>query len=102
MDTIVIIAIFIILLIVALVFKRASNVIVFFGLIDIFLRILDYIGKHTSDNINNFINKIFPDSIPAIINSYSTELLESILMWIYVGLMILFLYYVFRMLIHRL
>ncbi len=97
-----IVIIFIILLIVALVFKRVSNVIIFFGLIDIFLRILDYIGKHTSSDINNFINKIFPDSIPAIINNYSTGVLEDILMWVYVGLMILFLYYVFRMLLHRL
>ena len=97
-----IVIIFVILLIVALVFKRVSNVIIFFGLIDIFLRILDYIGKHTSSDINNFINKIFPDSIPAIINKYSTGVLEDILMWVYVGLMILFLYYVFRMLLHRL
>ena len=97
-----IVIIFIILLIVALVFKRVSNVIIFFGLIDIFLRIIDYIGKHTSSDINNFINKIFPDSIPAIINKYSTGVLEDVLMWVYVGLMILFLYYVFRMLLHRL
>ena len=97
-----IVIIFIVLLIVALVFKRVSNVIIFFGLIDIFLRIIDYIGKHTSSDINNFINKIFPDSIPAIINKYSTGVLEDVLMWVYVGLMILFLYYVFRMLLHRL
>ena len=97
-----IVIIFIVLLIVALVFKRVSNVIIFFGLIDIFLRIIDYIGKHTSSDINNFINKIFHDSIPAIIKKYSTGVLEDVLMWVYVGLMILFLYYVFRMLLHRL
>ncbi len=97
-----IVIIFIILLIVALVFKRVSNVIIFFGLIDIFLRILDFIGKNTSSEINNFINKIFPDSIPAIINNYSTGVLEDILMWTYVVLMTLFLYFVFRMLLHRL
>ena len=96
-----IVIIFIILLIVALVFKKASNVFIFFGLIDIFLRIVDYIGKNTISEINNFINKIFPDSIPAIITNHSTGLLESILMWGYVLLMILFMYYVFRMLLHR-
>lgn len=97
-----IVIIFIILLIVALVFKKASNVFIFFGLIDIFLRILDYIGKNTISEINNFINKIFPDSIPSIIRSYSSGTLESILMWGYILLMILFVYYVFRMLLHRL
>ena len=97
-----ILIIFIVLLIVALVFKRTSNVIIFFGLIDVFLRILDYIGKNTIDDVNNIINKIFPDSIPAIIRAYSSGTLEIILMWVYVLLMILFVYYVFRMLLHRL
>ena len=97
-----IVVIFVILLIVALVFKRVSNVIIFFGLIDIFLRILDFIGKNTTKEINEFINKIFPDSIPAVIRGYSQGTLETVLIWIYVFLMILFLYYVFRMLLHRL
>ena len=97
-----IVVIFIILLIVALVFKRLDNVIIFFGLIDVFLRILDYIGKNTIEEVNNIINKIFPDSIPAIISGYSQGILEQILMWGYVLLMILFVYYVFRMLLHRL
>ena len=97
-----IVIIFIILLIVALVFKKASNVIIFFGLIDIFLRILNYIGNNTIKEINDFINKIFPNSIPDIIGNYSSGVLESILMWGYILLMILFLYYVFRMLLHRL
>ena len=97
-----IVIIFIILIIVALIFKKTSNVIIFFGLIDVFLRILDYIGKNTIESVNNIINKIFPDSIPAIIKSYSSGLLESILMWGYILLMILFVYYVFRMLLKRL
>ena len=97
-----IVIIFIILLIVALVFKKASNVFIFFGLIDVFLRILDYIGNNTISEINNFINKIFPASIPSIISHYSEGILESILMWGYILLMILFVYYVFRMLLHRL
>lgn len=97
-----IVIIFIILLIVALVFKRLSNVIIFFGLIDIFLRIADYIANNTISEIKDFINKLLPDSIPAIISNYADGTLESILMWGYVLIMILFVYYVFRMLLHRL
>ena len=97
-----IVVIFIILLIVALIFKRLDNVIIFFGLIDVFLRIFDYIGKNTIKEINDVINKIFPDSIPAIISNYSSGTLESILVWCYVLLMLLFAFYVLRMLIHRL
>ncbi len=96
-----IVIIFIILLIAALLFKKFSNVIIAFGLIDIFLRILDYIGKHTIEELNSIINKLFPDSIPAIITGYSEGTLEAILMWGYVFLMILFFFYVTKMLFHR-
>ena len=102
MDIISIVVIFIILLIVALSLKKVSNVIIVFGLIDIFLRIINYIGEHTIKEINNVINKIFPDSIPAIINANSSGILCDILMWGYILLMILFLYYVLRILLKRL
>ncbi len=97
-----IIVIFIILLIVALWLKKPSNVIIAFGLIDIFLRILDYIGEHTIKEVNDVINKILPDSIPAIISSNSSGVLCDILIWGYVLLMTLFMYYVFKMLLKRL
>ena len=97
-----IVIIFIILLIVALVFKRLDNTIIFFGLIDIFLRILNFIGNNTIKELNTFINKYFPESIPAIIRGYSSGTLELVLIWAYVILMCLFLCYVFRMLLHRL
>lgn len=97
-----IVILFIILLIVALVFKRLDNVIIFFGLIDIFLRIVDFIGNNTIRELNNFINKYLPSSIEAIIRGYSSGTLELVLIWGYVILMTLFLYYVFRMLLHRL
>ena len=97
-----IVVIFIILLIIALWLKKPSNVIIAFGLIDITLRILDYIGEHTIKEINDIINKIFPDSIPAIINANSSGILCDILMWGYILLMVLFVYYVFRALLKRL
>ena len=97
-----IVIIFVILLIVALVFKRLDNTIIFFGLIDIFLRIIDFICNNTVKELNNFINRYLPSSIPAIIRGYSSGTLEIVLIWVYIGLMILFLYYVFRMLLHRL
>ena len=96
-----IVIIFVILLVVALVFKRLDNTIIFFGIIDIFLRIVDFIGENTIRELNNFINRYLPSSIPAIIRSYSSGTLEMVLIWGYVILMALFLYYVFRMLLHR-
>lgn len=96
-----ILILFVILLVVALVFKRLDNTIIFFGLIDVFLRIVDFIGNNTISELNTFINKYFPSSIEAVIKVHTTGTLEVILVWGYVILMAMFLFYVFRMLIHR-
>lgn len=96
-----IIIIFIILLIVALVFKRFDNTIIFFGLLDIFFRIANYIGNHTIKELGNFVNKYLPNSIPSVISKYSSGIIETILVWGYIVLMIMFLYYVFKMLLRR-
>ena len=73
MNTIVIVIIGIILLIIAIKSRKADNVIIAFGLIDIFLRILDYIGTHTIKEVNDLINKLLPDSIPAIISNNTSK-----------------------------
>ena len=102
MDVVSIIVIFVILLIVALMLKKPSNVIIAFGLIDISLRLLNYIGEHTIKEVNDIINKLFPNSIPSIIDNNASGVLFDILMWGYILLMILFVYYVLKMLIKRL
>ena len=89
------------LIIIALIFKRIDNTIIAFGLIDVFLRIVFFIGNHTTSGIKAFTNKYFPASIEAILRGHSTGALETILVWIYVILMIMFWYFVLRMLIRR-
>ena len=95
------IVIAIIVLVVAIFSSKKSNTFIAFGLIDVFLRIVDYIGEHTIDEVNSIINKIFPSSIPAIIKNFSTGILEDILMWLYVLIMALFFYHVLRILLKR-
>jgi len=97
-----IVIIFVILIVAALVFKRVDNTIIAFGLIDVFLRIVDFIGNNTTTAINSFINRYLPASIEAVIRGHSTGSLETILIWLYVLLMMLFWFYVLKMLIHRL
>ena len=101
MNIVSVIVIFVILFIVALTTKPKSNVFLAFGLIDIFLRIINYIGDHTISEVNNIINKLFPDSIPAIINHYTSGTLADILMWGYILMMIIFFYHVFRLFLKR-
>ena len=96
-----IIIVLILLIVTALVFKRLDNTIIAFGLIDVFLRIVNFIGNHTTSGIKTFTNKYFPNSIEAIIRGHSTGSLETILVWLYVILMAMFWYFVLRMLIRR-
>ncbi len=89
------------LIVIALIFKRMDNTIIAFGLIDVFLRIVFFIGNHTTSGIKAFTNKYFPASIEAIIRSHTTGSFETVLVWIYVILMMMFWYFVLRMLIRR-
>ena len=95
--------ILIVIIILGVIFssRKKSNVFIAFGLIDIFLRIMRYLGDHTIKEVHDLVDKLFPSSIPAIIDNYSTGVLEDILMWIYVFLMCLFFYHVLRLLIKR-
>lgn len=102
MNIVSIIVIACIILAVAIFSNKKSNVFIVFGLIDVFLRIMNYIGNHTIDAVNSIINKIFPNSIGAIITNYSSGVLQDILMWVYVFLMGLFFYHVLRVLLKRL
>lgn len=98
MDIIILV---LIVVLIAVIFKKPDNTIIFIGLIDIFLRIVDFIGNNTTKEINNIINKYLPSSIPGIISKYSSGTIETVLIWGFVILMSIFLYYVFRMLLRR-
>ena len=94
--------IFIILLIIVIFFfKRLSNTVFFVAIFDILLRILTFIRDNTFKEIKDFIGKYFPENIPSIIGKYAKGDLYTILVWVYVILMIIFLYYVIRIFIKR-
>lgn len=101
MNIVSVIVIFVLLLIVALTSKKHSNIFLAFGLIDIFLRIVDYIGAHTIKEIDNVVNQIFPNSIASIITHYTNGTISDILMWGYVLLMIIFFFQVFKLFTKR-
>ena len=89
MNIVSVIVIFVILFIVALTSRKHSNIFLAFGLIDIFLRLINYIGNHTIKEIADIVNKIFPNSIAAIITHYTSGTLATILMWGYIILMVI-------------
>ena len=91
----------ILLLVVIFFFKRVSNTVFFVAIVDISLRILTFIKNNTFKEIKTFIAKYFPENIPSIIAKYAKGALYTVLVWIYVILMAMFLYYVIKIFIKR-
>ena len=83
-------------------FRRFSKLVYAFGIIDIFLRLLDFIANNIGIKpFARWVNKYFPNSIPAIIGKYSSGVIYTILLWIYIVLMVFFLGYTIRTFIRK-
>lgn len=83
--------------IVVLIFKKFSTFIYFIAIIDIFLRILTFIKLQLSNfPIYGFLNKYIPASIPGILNAYSSGILNTVLIWLYVIGMMIFEFYIIK------
>lgn len=96
------IIIVILLLIAIICFRRFSSFIYSFAIIDIFLRILNFIQNNVSiPEIKNIIGKYCPNSIEAVIRGYSSGIIENILMWAYTILYMIFLSYVVKTFIRK-
>lgn len=89
----------VLLLIVVFFFKSFDSFVYFMALVDIFLRILSFItvefGTYIPE-VANWIKTYIPSSIKAIIDSYSTDIFNTILTIGYVVIFILFEYYVIK------
>lgn len=83
--------------IVVFIFKKFSSFIYFLAIIDILLRILTFIKLQIpSQEVYALLNKYVPTSIPGILNAYSTGILNTILVWLYVIAMIIFESYIIK------
>ena len=84
-------AIVLILLIVVVVFfRKFSSFVYAFAIIDIFLRIMTFIKNNTVPELKSLIGKYLPESIAAIIGRYSSGLVYTLLMWLYVIIFAIF------------
>lgn len=78
-------------------FRKFSNVIYIICIIDIFLRILSKIESMLNiAKFSNFVNKYFSSSIESIINIHSNGIINTILIWLYIGIYMVFLFYIVR------
>ena len=91
--------IIIILLIVLTIvfFRRFSNVVYVICIIDIFLRILNRLDLLLGvSEFSNLVNKYFHNSMLHIIDSYSSGIINTILVWLLLGIYVVFLFYVIQ------
>ncbi len=87
----------ILIIIVVLVLKDVKWVTYLIGIVEIFLRLIHYIGDNLKiASLNNFINEYFPTSIFAIIGKYSSGVVYDILSWVLVLFLVWFLIYLVK------
>lgn len=96
-------AVLIILIILGIfLLKDIKYVVYLIGIIEIFLRIIHYIGDHIGmSDLNKVINNHFPTSIFNLLGKYTSGILYDILSWILVCVFIVFLFYLVKYLIRR-
>lgn len=83
-------------------FRKFSKCVYAVAVIDIFLRLLSYISSNIGiKGFQEWVEKIFPKSIPGLLSNYMSGIVLIIFEWIYVVLMVIFLFYVTRTLIRK-
>ena len=92
------IVVVILLLLVIVFFKKFSSFVYATAIIDITLRILCFLKvKVPLKELGN----IFPESIPAIFEKYTSDIVLDLLLWAYVFIYVCFLVYITNYFIHK-
>ena len=84
------IIVIVLLLLSIFVFKKFSSFVYALAIIDIFLRIVDFLRvKIPLKELN-----IFPSNVPSILDKYTDGMLLDVLLWVYVFIYACFLVYI--------
>ena len=87
---------------VVVLYKDIKFVTYLIGILEIFFRLIHYIGDNIPViNINPFINKYIPSSLSSIITKYTNGVICDILSWLLVIVFIMFLVYLIKYLIKK-
>ena len=85
------------IVLVSLFFKNFKSVVYFLGIIEVFLRLSHRISSLLKIKVvTKFVNKYIPASIEEIINTYSSGILNTVLIWILILLFIFFEWYLIK------
>ncbi|MEG2322493.1 MAG: hypothetical protein RSB71_03330 [Bacilli bacterium] len=78
-------------LVAVMIFKKFKSSIYYIAMIDIFLKIVSFIGGNIA--ITRVVTKYFPSGIDSIIKSYSSGIFTTVLLWVLFVVYIIFEYY---------
>ncbi len=96
MDVVLIILV-ILIIVVGIFFKDFKSVVYFMGIVDIFFRLLHkLISLIDVKVINDFVRMYIPSSLEAIIDNYSTGILNTVLIWVLFLIYVCFLVYLVK------
>lgn len=94
--------IFILLVLVAMFFRKFKSFIYALAIIEVFFKILTFIKNNIGIiELSNLIDKYIPESIINVLGRYSSGLFYTILVWGFVACMICFLVYLVKYLFGR-
>ena len=87
----------ILIVLVVIFFKDVKFVTYLIGILEIFFRIMHYLGDNLPFvNINPFVDNHIPASVFSIVDSYTMGIVEAILSWVLVVFFIMFLVYLIK------
>lgn len=96
MDVVLIILV-ILIIVVGIFFKDFKSVVYFMGIVDIFFRLLHkLISLIDAKVISDFVRMYIPSSLEAIIDNYSTGILNTVLIWVLFLIYVCFLVYLVK------
>ena len=83
-------------------YKHFSSYVCLFCFTDISFRVLTYINKNVYLNgVHEFIETYIPESIYHVIVKYTSDIIETLLVWGYVLVFVVFLYYTLQILLKK-
>lgn len=96
------IVLLVLIAVVFIFFRKFSSIVYAIFIIDLILRAMTYIKWNINLlDIKNVIDKYLPESVPGIIGRYLKGLPYTIVMWIYIILLFIFIGYLIRTFIKK-
>ena len=83
-------------------YRRFSKTVYCIAVMDIFFRLIHHISENIGiPGFDEWVKSIFPSSIPNLLSKYMNGFLLTMFVWIYVGFMVVFLFYIIRTLLRK-